>query len=283
LILASNSPRRKQLLAIGGGQYQVVACEVDETPRSGEEPSAYVERLAVSKARTAAGMIQAYQPESLVIAADTCVVDANQILGKPADGEEAARMLWQLRGHTHQVYTAIALLRLADSTLLTDVCRTEVPMRAYTQAEIDAYVASGDPLDKAGHMPFKIIPFTRFRLNRVLCQRGGAAALSPVSQLAPDGPGSLNELTCRLPGGIGVCLSGFPTNFGRELIDPLGSAAPAALISAAAQDRYQYTNDPKIFFPFDNPIDLGGLRAYARPADYLNRYYRADAYPGEWL
>jgi septum formation protein len=150
LILASNSPRRKQLLALGGWEYEVVSCEVDETPEPGELPAAYVQRLAVSKARAAAEMIQVEQMESLIIAADTTVVDAGQILGKPQDGVEAAHMLRQLRGHTHQVYTAITLLRPADGALLNDACCTDVPMRVYTQAEIETYVASGDPLDKAG-------------------------------------------------------------------------------------------------------------------------------------
>jgi len=150
IILASNSPRRKQLLALGGWEYTVLPCEVDETPEPGEEPATYVQRLAVSKARAVTGKIQADQTESLVIAADTSVVDASQILGKPVDGMDAERMLKQLRGHTHQVYTAIALFKPADGRLVTDVCCTDVPMRDYSQAEIEAYVASGDPLDKAG-------------------------------------------------------------------------------------------------------------------------------------
>ncbi len=150
LILASNSPRRKQLLALGSWEYKVVSCEVDETPEPGEPPDAYVQRLAVSKSRAAAEMIHDEPTESLIIAADTTVVDAGQILGKPQNDLEAARMLQRLRGHAHQVYTAIALLRPADGVLLNDVCCTDVPMRAYTQSEIEAYVASGDPLDKAG-------------------------------------------------------------------------------------------------------------------------------------
>jgi MAF protein len=72
------------------------------------------------------------------------------ILGKPSDPAEAALMLRQLRGHAHQVYTALALIRSQDGSCLTDVCATDVPMRDYSDEEIEAYVASGDPLDKAG-------------------------------------------------------------------------------------------------------------------------------------
>jgi MAF protein len=83
-----------------------------------------------------------------VIAADTTVVDGNQILGKPVDNEDAGRMLRQLRGRTHQVYTAIAVLQ--NGNLLVECCGTDVPMRDYDDAEMRAYIESGDPLDKAG-------------------------------------------------------------------------------------------------------------------------------------
>jgi MAF protein len=86
----------------------------------------------------------------VVIAADTTVVDGDDILGKPVDGQDAARMLKRLRGHTHQVYTGLALLRVSGSEALTDLSVTDVPMREYSDAEIDAYVQTGDPLDKAG-------------------------------------------------------------------------------------------------------------------------------------
>ena len=88
--------------------------------------------------------------ESVVIAADTAVVDGDDILGKPVDDKDAARMLKRLRGHTHQVYTGLALLRVSDGHALTDLSITDVPMRDYSDEEIDAYVQTGDPLDKAG-------------------------------------------------------------------------------------------------------------------------------------
>ena len=130
-----------------GMSFRTCPAEIDETPLPGEDPRTYVLRLAGSKARAAASQVPVDCP---VIAADTTVADGKDILGKPADDQEAFEMLARLRGHTHQVYTAVAVLRIADNTLLLDSCATDVPMRNYSQAEIAAYVATGDPLDKAG-------------------------------------------------------------------------------------------------------------------------------------
>lgn len=147
LILASNSPRRKQLLALGGRKFAVKATEVDESQKPGEEPLAYVLRLAETKARA---VCSEAGPEDVVIAADTTVVDGEKILGKPEDESEAESMLRRLRGRTHQVYTALAVLRVVDDLLLMDWCCTEVPMRQYSDDEMIAYISTGDPLDKAG-------------------------------------------------------------------------------------------------------------------------------------
>lgn len=147
LVLASNSPRRRQLMALGGWTFTLFPVEVDESPLAGEHPKAYVLRLAESKARTAA---QQVSEDALVIAADTTVVDGSEILGKPAGDKEAEAILRRLRGRTHQVYTALAALRPKDGKLLIDWCRTDVPMRHYSDEEMLAYIASGDPLDKAG-------------------------------------------------------------------------------------------------------------------------------------
>ena len=146
ILLASNSPRRKELLALGGWPYHVQPADVDETPLAGELPGAYVLRLAESKARAAAGV----ETSQLVLAADTTVVDGGSLLGKPRHAAEAGEMLRRLRGRTHQVFTALAVLPASGERVLTDLCITAVPMRAYSDAEIEAYVASGDPLDKAG-------------------------------------------------------------------------------------------------------------------------------------
>lgn len=145
LILASNSPRRKQLLALTGWAFAVSVADVDESQLENESPAEYVLRLAKKKARAVDTDIN-----QIILAADTTVVDGQHILGKPKDSAEAVMMLTQLRGRTHQVYTGVALLRTSDGLLLTDLCVTDVPMRNYSDEEIHAYVATGDPLDKAG-------------------------------------------------------------------------------------------------------------------------------------
>jgi len=147
LVLASNSPRRRQLLALGGWDFDVLVADIDESQFPGEAPGEYVLRLAGTKARKIA---ERADDDQVIVAADTAVVDAGEILGKPLDAQDAVRMLKRLRGHTHQVYTGLALLRVSDDYLLTDLTVTDVPMRAYTDEEIEAYVRSGDPLDKAG-------------------------------------------------------------------------------------------------------------------------------------
>jgi len=145
LILASNSPRRKQLLALTGWDFTVSVADVDESQLENESPSDYVLRLAEKKARA----VEA-DTNTIILASDTTVVDGQNILGKPRDNAEAVAMLTQLRGRKHQVYTGVALLRVSDGFLLTDLCVTDVPMRDYSDEEIHAYVATGDPLDKAG-------------------------------------------------------------------------------------------------------------------------------------
>lgn len=145
LILASNSPRRSELLGLISDSFEVHPADIDEGQQAGEPPVGYVRRLACQKALATA----ASQP-GLVIAADTIVVDGEALLGKPADSDEARQMLAQLRGREHQVYTGIAIVDTMDGQSYEDVCCTDVPMRDYSADEIDAYIATGDPLDKAG-------------------------------------------------------------------------------------------------------------------------------------
>ncbi len=147
ILLASNSPRRRELLALTGWQFRVSPSNVDETLLPGEQPRDYVTRLAQTKARAA---LPRALPGEVVLAADTIVVDGETVLGKPADARDAARILARLRGRVHQVYTCLAALRPTDGALLTDLCVTDVPMRAYTEEEMGAYIAGGDPFDKAG-------------------------------------------------------------------------------------------------------------------------------------
>ena len=145
LILASNSPRRRQLLALADWMFNIIIADVDESQFANEAPADYVLRLAESKARA----ITAH-PDQIILAADTTVVDGNDILGKPQDNVEAFAMLTRLRGHTHQIYTGVTLLRLSDGLLLKELSVTDVPMRDYSDEEINAYIQTGDPLDKAG-------------------------------------------------------------------------------------------------------------------------------------
>lgn len=147
LVLASNSPRRRHLLALGGWTFSVLPVEVNENPGRGENVVNYVLRLAESKARATASQIAG---DAIVIAADTTVVDGVDILGKPVNEAEAERMLRRLRGKVHKVYSAVAALRMSDGVLLTDWAVTDVPMRDYSDEELLEYIDSGDPMDKAG-------------------------------------------------------------------------------------------------------------------------------------
>ncbi len=144
IILASASPRRREILLAAGIDHVVDAAHVDETPLAGELPHAYAERLARAKAQAVA----ARHPGATVIGADTVVVVGREILGKPLDGPDARRMLWQLSDRDHRVLTAVAVARGGE--LQSSVGETLVSMRAISTKEIDQYVATGEPMDKAG-------------------------------------------------------------------------------------------------------------------------------------
>ncbi len=130
LILASNSPRRRQLLSLAGWQFTASAANVDESEYPNELPSDYVLRLAETKARA----IQA-DADQIILAADTTVVDGMDILGKPKDSQEATAMLRRLRGHTHQVYTAllcsVQAMDFSSKISALQMC----PMRDYSDEE----------------------------------------------------------------------------------------------------------------------------------------------------
>jgi MAF protein len=147
LILASNSPRRRQLLSLEGWAFHVIPARVDEKPLPDENPLEYVMRLAREKALDVGKIAP---PDSTVIAADTAVIAEGQILGKPDDAAHAASMLRALRGGRHQVITGLAVLEMDSMALQVDHITTTVVMRDYSQAEIQTYIATGDPLDKAG-------------------------------------------------------------------------------------------------------------------------------------
>lgn len=147
ITLASNSPRRRELIELTGWRVSIQPASIDETPLPGESPAEYVYRLAEQKAQVVS---RSAPPGALVIGADTTVADGEAILGKPQDEAEAVAMLKRLCGKEHRVYTAIVVVEPSSGKVRGETCATRVPMRAYTDEEIEAYVATGDPLDKAG-------------------------------------------------------------------------------------------------------------------------------------
>ena len=147
LFLASSSPRRAEILRTVGWPFEACPVDIDETRKRHEEAASYVERLAQDKARSAAGVLVA---GSTIIGADTVVVIEEEILGKPHDGDDARRMLRQLSGKWHQVLTGVALINGKPSEIRVAHETTEVKFAAMSEDEIDWYVSSGEPLDKAG-------------------------------------------------------------------------------------------------------------------------------------
>ncbi|HMM29380.1 MAG TPA: Maf family protein [Aggregatilineaceae bacterium] len=148
ILLASASPRRRELLSLTGLRFTTAPADLDETVQPGEAARAYTIRLSQEKA--AAALPAARASGAVVLAADTTVADGDDILGKPADADEARAMLLRLRGRAHQVITALTLIDSITGQSVTDVATTDVWMRDYSDAEIEAYIASGDPFDKAG-------------------------------------------------------------------------------------------------------------------------------------
>ncbi|MCS7315874.1 MAG: Maf family protein, partial [Bryobacterales bacterium] len=143
LILASQSPRRRELLQRAGFDFTVRPAGIDETWREGEDPESHVLRLAREKARAAPA-----SETDIVLGADTVVVVDGEILGKPSDGEDAARMLRLLSGRDHCVLTGVCLKR--GDLELVEAERTLVRFLALSEEEIREYIASGEPMDKAG-------------------------------------------------------------------------------------------------------------------------------------
>jgi MAF protein len=149
IILASGSQRRQQFLRELGLSFTVIVADIDETPLPGEHPGAMTCRLAEEKARAVARRLAPEQAQ-LIIASDTTVALGDAIYGKPGGNEDATRMLADLRNRPHQVISAVSVLHLPDDRQSTRINTTTVTMRNYNDEEIAAYVATGDPLDKAG-------------------------------------------------------------------------------------------------------------------------------------
>jgi MAF protein len=165
VFLASQSPRRQKLLRCLVDNFFVLRSEVQEVQLANESSQDLVQRLAEEKAQSAGNRIKRDDfPKALVIAADTAVVDQGEIIGKPKNHSEARRILNQLKGRTHQVVSGIAVFLPAQEQMLSQVVETDVKMRDYSDAEVEDYILSGDPFDKAGayaiqNRNFQPVPF----------------------------------------------------------------------------------------------------------------------------
>jgi nucleoside triphosphate pyrophosphatase len=146
LVLASRSPRRAEILKAVGWPFEMVAANIDESRFESEAAVPYVRRLAQTKAETVAKHLAS----GLVLGADTVVLVDEEILGQPSDAEDARRMLKLLSGRWHEVLTAVALLRAGENRSVVDHEKTRVLFAEMSVAEIDWYVATGEPMDKAG-------------------------------------------------------------------------------------------------------------------------------------
>ena len=144
--MASSSPRRREILSWLGLVFDVRAAEVDETPRTGESIADAVRRLALEKA----GLVASSEKKALVIGADTLVTLDGEVMGKPADSEQAVKMLLSLGGRTHEVLTGIAFVKADEGLSHTAVCRSEVTFKKISDATALKYVATGEPFGKAG-------------------------------------------------------------------------------------------------------------------------------------
>jgi septum formation protein len=158
IILASSSPRRAEALRNAGIEFELRPAPVDESRNAGESPSEYVQRLALAKARATADKLRNTRENILIVGADTVVLIGDEILGKPESAEDARRMLRRLSGTVHEVHTGLALLRRSgadsrrptatDERVVEEISR--VHFAPLTEVEIDAYLATGEPFDKAG-------------------------------------------------------------------------------------------------------------------------------------
>lgn len=202
LILASQSPRRRALITLLDLPVRVLTADVDEESVDHEDPRENVVRTASLKARAVAAQIE----EAIIIAADTTVASDGEMLGKPANAQEARQMLRRLRGRVHQVHTGLAVIRMPSGRQINAVSSTDVLMRNYDDDEIEAYIRSGDPFDKAGayaiqHRGFHPVAQIRGCYSNVvglaLCQLYGALQELGVSAALDVAHTEQDFRTCR--------------------------------------------------------------------------------------
>jgi septum formation protein len=179
IVLASNSPRRKQLLGWMGINFTIRPADIDETPLPDELPTVYVQRIAAAKARKMSGSAGF---KELLLAADTTVADGKEILGKPSNNEEARRMLVNLRGRVHFVHTAIVVFAPAFGRMEEELCTTRVRMRRYTKRRISS----------------------RGPTERLLRQCDGTPSLPRRTNAQTDGLWRTHECSVSLSGSIGL-------------------------------------------------------------------------------
>jgi nucleoside triphosphate pyrophosphatase len=146
LVLASQSPRRRELLSILGISFSIVPAAIDETPRPEESPEAFVVRVAREKGEEVSSRVS----ESVIVSADTIVTIDGEILGKPVSEVDAVRMLGRLAGRRHSVYTAVCVVNQVRHAILEGLDRTEVWLNPMTESQILDYVRREDVMDKAG-------------------------------------------------------------------------------------------------------------------------------------
>lgn len=191
VILASQSPRRRELLRLVGIAHEVRPADIDESYRDGETPHEHAARLAREKA----AVIAAGDPDAVVIGSDTIVVIDGQVLGKPADAAHARRMLRQLSGRSHEVITGVAAAWRGQ--MVSDIEIVGVTFRPLTDEEIAAYIATGEPMDKAGAYGiqgygativervdgdyFAVMGLALNRLVRLLRELGARYAFGPLT------------------------------------------------------------------------------------------------------
>jgi septum formation protein len=150
LILASSSPRRAKVLRNAGFVFEIRPADVDETRQPHEAAEDYVRRVAQAKARAIAEPARADRERAIVIAADTIVLAEGQILGKPRDAEDARRMLRLFSGKTHEVLTALSVINVPAAKEALHVEKTRVEFLKMSEEEIETYIQTGEPVDKAG-------------------------------------------------------------------------------------------------------------------------------------
>ncbi|MGD0573847.1 MAG: Maf family protein [Anaerolineales bacterium] len=148
LVLASASPRRRELLQLAGWPFLIASVPIDEMPRSGESPEELVHRLSLEKARAVAHTREGRR--EWILSADTVVADGQHVLGKPRTRAQAREFLRQLRGRKHRVLTGLTLLETSSDNSWTELALTSVRMRRYSDRELERYLETDDPMDKAG-------------------------------------------------------------------------------------------------------------------------------------